>query len=156
MQDNRWVFVIKVHDKPGTLTAIASVFSSRGVSVETTMGSSSAVAPLEVPSTIVLSFRATERKKEHLMRTIARLQQVIHVEAYPYHARELRAIAVARLAATEHLDDLPHGVQAENISETADTKTVLLAGATQAVEKTLLQLRERGSLHDVVTTVMAV
>lgn len=155
MQDSRWVFVIKVHDKPGTLTAIASVFSSRGVSVETTMGSS-ATALVDTSSTIVLSFRATERKKENLLRTVARLQQVIHVEAYPYHARELRGIAIARVASTEKLDDLPRGVQAETISETADTKTVLLAGSTQVVEKTLLQLRERNTLHDVVITVMAV
>jgi len=39
MVDERWVFVIKVQDRPGTLTAIASVFSSRGVSVDNTLGS---------------------------------------------------------------------------------------------------------------------
>lgn len=155
MPDERWVFVIKVHDKPGALTSIASVFSNRGVSVDTTLGSS-AVSVLDAPSTIVLSFRATERKKETLLRIIARLQHVVQVEAYPYIARELRSIAIARVIAEEKHSDLPHGVQSEIISERGDTKTILLTGSTQAVDKAVRSLREHGSLLDVVTTVMAV
>lgn len=155
MVDERWVFVIKVYDKPGALTAIASVFSSRGVSVDTTLGSSAA-GLLEAPSTIVLSFRATERKKETLLRTLARLQQVVQVEAYPYSARELRSIAIARLTPEEKVADLPQGVRTEIISESGDSKTVLLTGATQAVDKAVQSLHERGTLKDVVTTVMAV
>ncbi len=155
MTGERWVFVIKVHDKPGALTAIASVFSSRGVSVDTTLGSSSATV-LDAPSTIVLSFRATERKKETLLRTIARLQHVQHVEAYPYSARELRSIAIARVTPDEKTADLPRGVQAELISERGDSKTILLTGSTQAVDKVVQSMRERGALLDVVSTVMAV
>lgn len=155
MVGERWVFVIKVHDKPGALTAIASVFSSRGVSVDTTLGSSAA-GLLEAPSTIVLSFRATERKKETLLRTLARLQQVVQVEAYPYSARELRSIAVARVNPEEKAADLPRGVQTEIISESGDSKTVLLAGATQAVDRAVQSLHERGTLKDIVMTVMAV
>ncbi len=155
MVDERWVFVIKVHDKPGALTSIASVFSSRGVSVDTTLGSSVVNIP-DTPSTILLSFRATERKKETLLRTIARLQHVVQVEAYPYTARELRTIAIARVTPDEKTVDLPRGVQSETISERGDSKTILLTGSTQAVDKVVQSLRERGSLLDVVTTVMAV
>lgn len=155
MVGERWVFVMKVHDKPGALTAIASVFSSRGVSVDTTLGSS-ASGLLDAPSTIVLSFRATERKKETLLRTLARLQQVVQVEAYPYSARELRSIAVARVTPDEKIADLPKGVHTEIISETGDSKTVLLTGATQAVDRAVQSLHERATLIDVVTTVMAV
>lgn len=155
MVDERWVFVIKVHDKPGALTSIASVFSSRGVSVDTTLGSSVVNIP-DTPSTILLSFRATERKKETLLRTIARLQHVVQVEAYPYTARELRTIAIARVTPDEKTVDLPRGVQSETISERGDSKTILLTGSTQAVDKVVQSLRERCSLLDVVTTVMAV
>lgn len=155
MVGERWVFVMKVHDKPGALTAIASVFSSRGVSVDTTLGSSAA-GMLGAPSTIVLSFRATERKKETLLRALSRLQHVVQVEAYPYAARELRSIAVARLTPEERADDLPRGVHTEIISESGDSKTVLLTGATQAVEKAVQLLHDRGTLVDIVTTVMAV
>jgi acetolactate synthase small subunit len=155
MVDERWVFVIKVQDRPGTLTAIASVFSSRGVSVDNTLGSTTA-GLLGAPSTIVLSFRATERKKQTLLRTLSRLQSVIHVEAYPFHARELRSIAVLRVAPQEQTDQLPRGVHAETISEQGDSKTVLLTGATHAVEKAVEAMLQRGTLMDVVSAVMAV
>lgn len=155
MVDERWVFVIKVQDKPGALTAIASVFSSRGVSLDTTLGSS----PTDFsdnPGTIVLSFRATERKKETLWRTVARLQQVVHVEAYPYGARELRCIAIARVAPEEKMEAVAKGIQTEIISEQGDSKTMLITGSTQAVDKAVAALRDRGTLREVVTTVMAV
>ncbi|MGQ9789423.1 MAG: hypothetical protein ACUVR7_02010 [Armatimonadota bacterium] len=155
MADEHWVFVIKVQDKPGALTAIASVFSSRGVSLDTTLGSSTNTSA-EMGSTIVLSFRATERKKETLFRTLQRLHQVLQVQAYPYSARELRAIAIARIAPEEKTDFSAKQVQTEIISERGDSKTVLLTGSTQAVDKVVQSLRERGSLQDVVTTVMAV
>lgn len=150
MADDHWVFVIKVQDKPGALTAIASVFSSRGVSLDTTLGSSANT------STIVLSFRATERKKETLFRTLQRLHQVQEVQAYPYNARELRAIAIARITPDTQTDFSPKQVQTEIISERGDSKTILLTGSTQAVDKVVQSLRERGSLLEVVTTVMAV
>ena len=155
MANERWVFVIKVHDKPGALTAIASVFSSRGVSVDTTLGSSAA-GLLEAPSTIVLSFHATECKKETLLRTLARLQQVVQVEAYPYTARELRSIAIVRVTPDEKIAELPREVHTEIISESGDSKTVLLTGATRAVDRAVHSLHERGTLKDVVATVMAV
>lgn len=155
MANDRWVFVIKVQDKPGALTAIASAFSSRGVSLETTLGSSAA-SMLGAPSTIVLSFRATERKKETLLRTLSRLQQVLQVQAYPYGSRELRSIAIARVTPDEKMDFPTKGVQTEIISERGDSKTLLITGGTQAVDKAVEMLRERGTLLDTVTTVMAV
>jgi acetolactate synthase small subunit len=155
MESDRWVFVIKVQDKPGALTAIAAAFSSRGVSLETTLGSSAASA-LDAPSTIVLSFRATERKKDTLLRTISRLQQVLYVQAYPYSSRELRSIAIARVVPDEKADFATKDTQMEIISERADSKTVLLTGSTQAVDKTVETLQQRGTLLDVVTTIMAV
>ncbi|MCS6950997.1 MAG: hypothetical protein RMM06_08675 [Armatimonadota bacterium] len=155
MVDERWVFVIKVHDRPGALTAIASVFSSRGVSLDTTLGSSAPDMP-DTPGTIILSFRATERKKETLLRTVARLQQVVQVEAYPYGSRELRCIAIARVAPEEKMEASAKGIQTEIISERGDSKTMLITGSTQAVDKVVATLRERGTLLDVVMTVMAV
>ncbi|MCS6829035.1 MAG: hypothetical protein RMM08_12405 [Armatimonadota bacterium] len=155
MGNERWVFVIKVQDKPGALTAIASVFSSRGVSLDTTLGSS-AVGITDTPGTIVLSFRATERKKETLLRTVSRLQQVQQVQAYPYTSRELRSIAIARVAPEEKMDFAAKGIQTEIISERGDSKTMLITGSTQAVDKTVETLRERGTLLDAVGTVMAV
>jgi acetolactate synthase small subunit len=155
MENERWVFVIKVQDKPGALTAIASVFSSRGVSLQTTLGSSATSTP-DAPSTIVLSFRATERKKDTLLRTLSRLQQVTQVQAYPYGSRELRSIAITRVAPEERMELPARGIQTEIISERGDSKTMLITGSTQAVDKAVEALRERGTLLDAVTTVMAV
>lgn len=155
MADERWVFVIKVQDKPGALAAIASVFSSRGVSVDTTLGSSAASAT-SAGSTIVMSFRATERKKDTLYRTVGRLHQVLQIQAYPYNSRELRAIAIARVKAEDKSELPTKQVQSEVISESGDSKTILLTGSTQEVDKIVGSLSQRGTLLDVVTTVMAV
>jgi hypothetical protein len=104
----------------------------------------------------VLSFRATERKKDTLLRTLSRLQQVTQVQAYPYGSRELRSIAITRVAPEERMELPARGIQTEIISERGDSKTMLITGSTQAVDKAVEALRERGTLLDAVTTVMAV
>jgi acetolactate synthase small subunit len=154
MGEERWVFVMKVQDAPGALTAIATVFSSRGVSLETILGNGVAVGE-DGGGRIVLSFRATEKKKETLMRTVARLARVVEVQDYPFAAPELRAIAIARLCAPG-MDLRAIPAHAETLSEGAEGTTILLSGDAKRVDEAINALRAQEVLLDAVVSVMAV
>ena len=153
MAEERWVFVVKAQDKPGALTAAASVFSNRGVSLETILGSDIGITKAQ-EGRIVISFWANERKKEMLLRALQRLSVVLQVQAYPYSSPELRAIGVARVAAKADLSGFE--VQIDIISEQADSKSILVTGNPPAVETVIETLREQNALLDVFTSVMAV
>ena len=70
--DGRWVAFVHGADATGTLTALAGVFSTRGVSFDSL--STGDVA--DGVGLIVVTFTATERRQRLLMRTVRRLASV--------------------------------------------------------------------------------
>lgn len=156
MSQERWVFVIKAQDKPGALTAAAGVFSNRGVSLDTILGSGMTLTGAD-GGRIVLSFWATERKRAMLLRVLERLSAVQQVDCYPYLSPELRAIAVVRVSgATDDKAWKAADVQTEIVSKGEDSQTLLLTGITAAVEELIETLRDRQALLGVAMSVMAV
>ncbi|MBD2462563.1 hypothetical protein H6G89_16075 [Oscillatoria sp. FACHB-1407] len=155
MIEQRWVFVVQALDKPGVLTATASVFSNRGVSLEGILGSGIAATTAE-DARLILSFRAVERKKDLLLRALQRLAKVIHVEAYLYTDPRLRAIAIARVVNLDNLGLNTDSLQTELISQTPEGTTVLFTGSTTAVETAVATLRQNRVLIDVVGSAIAV
>jgi len=155
MPEQRWVFVIKAQDQPGALTAAAGVFSNRGVSLETILGSGMNSTSIGV-GRFVLSFRAAERKKDMLLRVVERLSTVIQVDCYHYSSSVLRAIAVVRVSSATDINWEASDVQMEIVSKDTDSQTMLLTGGTPAVEQWVETLRERNTLLDVAMSVMAV
>jgi acetolactate synthase small subunit len=151
----RWVFVVKAQDKSGALTSAASVFSNRGVSLEAILGSGIS-SMTSKDGRLILSFQATERKKEMLLRAMERLSKVLQVHAYPYDAPQIRAIAIAKVSSLAGLDLETQPVQTETISQTADSLTLMLSGSTFAVEAVIEQLRQRQALLDVVMSAIAI
>lgn len=154
MVDQRWVFVVRALDKPGTLTATAAAFSNRGVSLESILASGIAPTTLE-DGRLILIFRATPKKKELLQRTLERLSIIFQVEAYTYDDERLRAIAVAKLnravaiAANENFF-------VENIAQTESGHIVMLTGPPSMVENAISELRRQGDLKDVVMSYITV
>jgi acetolactate synthase small subunit len=153
MVEHRWVFVVKVLDKPGTVTAAASVFSNRGVSLEAILGSGINPHTSE-DARLVLSFQASERKKDMLMRALQRLSKVAGVDAYRYNDPQLRAIAIAKVSSLENVELTE--VQTEAIAQTPNNQTFLLTGSTTAIDQLLDQLRQNQALLDVVLTAIAI
>jgi acetolactate synthase small subunit len=147
------VFVIRVVDRPGALTTVASVFSSRGVSLEDTV-----VGTGTEGVRLLLGFRASVRKRETLVRVLRRLACVLDVQAHPYDSPRLRAVAAVRVApdSANRLPAVPAEVRVETVSESPDGRRLLLTGPTAAVESALEALRSRGLLLDYVKSVMAV
>ncbi|MDX2212178.1 MAG: hypothetical protein SFY66_02700 [Oculatellaceae cyanobacterium bins.114] len=155
MHEQRWVFVVQALDKPGVLTAAASVFSNRGVSLEGILGSGIAATTAE-DARLILSFRAVERKKDLLLRALQRLAKVVHVDVYLYTDPRLRAIAIARVSSLDALTVADTTLRHEMISQTPDELTVLFTGSTTAIETVIETLRQHGVLLDVVGSAIAV
>lgn len=153
MAEQRWVFVVRCLDQSGVLSAVASVFANRGVSLEAILGSGIAATRAE-DGRLILSFRATERKKDMLRRVLERLSAILQVSTHRYDDPLLRAIAVVKLLHPEQAD--LSAVLAETISETAEAQTLLLTGSTVAIETAVQQLRQQELLLDLVMTAVTV
>lgn len=154
MADQRWVLVARALDKPGTLTATAAVFSSRGISLESILASG--IAPTTVENgRLILIFRATPEKQALLKRTLERLSIIFQVDVYTYDDVRLRAIAVAKL--TPDAAIAPHDqYSVEEITQTATQRIVMLTGTPPTVDAAISQLRTAEHLKDVVMSYITV
>lgn len=161
MELERWVFVVRALDKPGTLTATAAVFSHRGVSLEAILGSGIASTTTE-DGRLILTFRATAQKQAMLLRSLERLATVMQVSVYPYDDPLLRAIAVVKLSDADAVDlsALPLNVEPIGADRqgTAQEKTVqlLITGNPPSVDGAIAKLREQGVLKDIVMATIAI
>ena len=148
----RWVFVIKSQDQPGVLTTATAVFSNRGVSLETILGSGGGITGTE-GGRFVLSFRASKRQQELLLRTLERLSAVKQVQVYPYTSPQLRAIAVVRL---EGIEIAAKNLQVDVIDSDSQSQTLLLTGNTATVEQMVEQFKAQNRLLDVAISIVAI
>ena len=86
----RWLLVARTDDRPGVLAALAGVFSTRGVNVDSVVAVRGAgPGP---PGTVLAVFRATQRRAVLLQRTVGRLDAV---ESADLQAHDGSALAVA-------------------------------------------------------------
>lgn len=151
----RWVFVVRAINKPGSLTAAAAVFSNRGVSLEGILGSGIDTAT-EEDGRMLFSFHATEQKQDLLKRSLERLPSITQVAAYPYEDKRLRAIAVARLLPNARVNNDAEDLYIETISRGEASSLLLLSGGTMAVEDAIAHFRAHEQLEDVVMSAITV
>ncbi|ASC69586.1 hypothetical protein XM38_005130 [Halomicronema hongdechloris C2206] len=155
MANQRWVFVVRALDHPGTLTAAAAVFSQRGVSLEGILGSGITPTTPE-DGRLILTFRATEKKQALLHRTLERLSSIFQVDAYTYDDERLRAIAVAKLSLDAALTSDGDNVSVETIRQTTTDQMVMVTGTPLAVEEAIEHCRHHEQLQDVVMSYITV
>lgn len=162
MDLERWVFVVRALDKPGTLTATAAVFSHRGVSLEAILGSGIASTTME-DGRLILTFRATAQKKAMLLRSLERLATVMQVSVYSYADPQLRAIAVVKLSDPSIVDlsIFPLHVEPMGQSNAAETdlskaSQLLITGNPPIVDAAIAKLREHNVLNDIVMATIAI
>ena len=148
-QHRRWIFVAQALNRPGTITAAASVFSNRGVSLEGVLGSAIDTTTVE-DGRLLLSFRATAAKKDLLLRSLQRLPSISQVTAYAYEDSRLRAVAVAKIKSTAQIDYNLNALYTEVILKEKDAILLLLSGGTKAVEDAIAHFRKQEQLQDVV------
>ncbi|MFK8183432.1 MAG: hypothetical protein AB8B99_08655 [Phormidesmis sp.] len=151
----RWIFVAQALNQSGTLTAAASVFSNRGVSLEGILGSGIDTATAE-DGRLLFSFRATEEKMGLLKRSLQRLPSIFKVTAYPYEDERLRAIAIAKLIPTADLKLHSQGLSTETILTEETSVLLFISGKTEAVETAIAHFRSQQQLQDVVMSTITV
>ena len=128
----RWVALVRGTDRPGTLTALTSVFSTRGVSFE-----SLATGAVDGDAgTIAVTFRASARRQQLLVRTVERLSVIRSIEVRSADDPAVRAAGVVRM---------PDGVG----FTPPDDADVRWSGDASAGQPVLVE----GSLADVTTVV---
>ena len=153
----RWIFVAQALNQPGTLTAAASVFSNRGVSLEGILGSGIDTNTAE-DGRVLFSFRATEPKKDLLLRSLQRLPNILKVTAYAYEDNRLRAVAIAKLnpTAQEHLHSHLDTLHTETIATEENAVLLLIVGNVSAVENAIAHFRAQQQLQDVTMSTITV
>lgn len=151
----RWVFVVRALNKPGTITASAAVFSNRGVSLEGILGSGIDATAIE-DGRLLFRFKATEQKQDLLKRSLERLPSIFQVDAYRYEDKRLRAIALAQLVPEARLNHDSEDLSIETISRNGVSSLLLLSGGTMAVEDAIAHFRQRQQLKDVVMSAITV
>ncbi|PSN10511.1 hypothetical protein C7271_25940 [filamentous cyanobacterium CCP5] len=155
MAKQRWVFVVRALDKPGTLTAAAAVFSNRGVSLEGILGSG--IDPTtDTDGRLIFNFQATEAKQALLKKALERLSSVFDVDAFTYDDERLRAIAVAKISAQAKVAKDDEGYALETIAQTPGERIIMLTGKAPAVEAAVAQFRDQQHLKDVVMSYIAI
>jgi len=150
----RWIFVAQALNQSGTLTAAASVFSNRGVSLEGILGSG-IDTETATDGRLLFSFRATALKKDLLLRSLQRLPNIFKVTAYSYEDERLRAIAIAKLAPDASLEAV-ETLHTEIILKEESSVLLMMSGGTGAVEGVIAHFRNQRHLQDVVMSTIIV
>jgi len=140
--DRRWVAFVSGADATGTLTALAGVFSTRGVSFDSL--STGDVA--DGVGLIVVTFTATERRQRLLARTVGRLAAVRAVAVRAVDDPAVRAAAVVHLPPDAGPFAPPAGVAVRWAGDVAAGQPVLVEGVLPDVEAVVAHARARGAV----------
>ncbi len=95
MPESQWVFEVRGSDRPGALAAIATAFSSRGISIDSVIAVSTAGERSRRDHNIVLGVRCTEARRDEMKRVLARMPCVETVQALPVASPRVVALAFA-------------------------------------------------------------
>lgn len=140
--DRRWVAFVSGADATGTLTALAGVFSTRGVSFDSL--STGDVA--DGVGLIVVTFTATERRRRLLVRTVGRLAAVRAVTVRAVDDPAVRAAAVVHLPPGAEPFAPPAGLAVRWAGDAAGGQPVLVEGVLPDVEAVVAHARSRGAV----------
>ncbi|MBC7804833.1 MAG: hypothetical protein H7145_01665 [Akkermansiaceae bacterium] len=149
-QTERYTFVVKVADRPGTLEIIGATFAHRGVSLSATVGCDGSLDP-DGRATITLHFCSTPRRKEVLRATLSRLNRVLSVREVP--SGLVQAVALVRVAPDAGLPLTEAAVFP--LPSPGREPVYRLIGTPEAVESAIRAWRTAGKLRSVSYGVLA-
>lgn len=151
-------FVLKLTDQPGGLATIAATFAHRGISLDAALGNSDELDP-DGRATVLVSFKATEARKEVMRRTLSRLTRVRSVTEYAPDAPNLRTAAVVRLRAGSPAPAFAEDVRGwiDHIQQDKNTgeSIWLIAGHPLNVNRLVRFLHQQDQLLAVTHTIIA-
>jgi hypothetical protein len=151
-----FVFRVRVADRAGALTSIASSFSNRGISVDTVVGHSHYLTNSD-EGTVVVTFRCTEEEKDTIARVLRRLSKVTSLTEHPYECKSLRKSAVVHVSRRLTPGDVV-GKQmfltCEPIQQSENEGIYFLAGPAAELDPIVERFIKDGILKDVVYSVL--
>jgi acetolactate synthase small subunit len=155
---DKWIFSLKLRNRPGVLSALTALFADRGVSIESL--TAHAGSGMGTPhGTAILTFSATEARKDHLARLLGRLASVADLTEYRYddadHARK-SALARVALSADELIALLPPGILCDIVSVAEDHTLALLLGPPQALDALLAEMAAQEIVQEMDSTIIVV
>jgi hypothetical protein len=134
MPERRWALVAHTADRPGAITAITGVFSSRGVNFDSIAGS----APTPNQATVIGLYRTSERRSAQLVRTVGRLEVVDSVTVRPAEDPSVRAVGIMEVPNGDTLVP-PPATSATWTGDGTPERPLLVTGSLRAVEKIAAQ-----------------
>ena len=139
-QPQRYVAYLRVTDRPGTLTAVAEVVSTRGISIESFATGDFAGGT----AVMTLVFTTSERLQRLIERTLNRLAVVVRVIVLP--AGDPQVLATGVVHPDPKLSFVPPADVAITWSgDTANGQPLLIEGQLLEVEKVLAAARAEGA-----------
>jgi len=136
-----WVALVHGEDRPGTLTALAGVFSSRGVSFESL---ATGAVDGEV-GTIAVTFTTTPRRQALLIRTVARLAVVSAVQVRRADDPQVLAAAIVHLPAGSAFAVADEAVR--TTGDGAEGRPLLVEGSLAEVSLVVASARRAGAVR---------
>ena len=156
MPDNEtkkhWVFRVRLADRAGALTSIASAFSNRGISIDTVVGHGAAHTSSH-DGTVVVTFWCTEQEKDEIVRVVGRLSKTTGLEEHPYESEILRKsglIEVTRRLTPRDVAGRETFLTCELIKEDRGVYTYFFAGSPSELDPILASFIEQDILTDIV------
>lgn len=131
--ERRWALVAHTADRPGAITAITGVFSSRGVNFDSIAGS----APTPNQATIIGLYQTSERRSAQLVRTVGRLEMVNAVSVRPAEDPSVRAVGIMEVPDGTLVP--PPATSATWTGDGTPERPLLVQGSLRAVEKIAAQ-----------------
>lgn len=141
--DTRWVGWVRAEHRTGSISALAGVFSTRGVNVD----SMSTGDLRDDAGLVVVTFRAGERRARLLARTLERLPQVRSVQVRRADDLGVRAAAVVHVRPGVAFTPPPYAAVRWS-GDTAQGQPLLVEGALADVEATVEAARAAGATSD--------
>ncbi len=139
LEVGRYVAYVRAADRPGSLTAVAEVVSSRGLSLDSLASGD----VRDSTAVVILSFTASERLRRLVERTLARLAIVTSVDVLPTDDPAVRASGLVQAQPGEWFRPPPDAAVSWS-GETESDQPLLVAGQLLEVEKVLQAARQAG------------
>ena len=140
-----WVIRVRVADRAGALTSIASAFSNRGISIDTVVGHGNTLTS-GADGTVVVTFWCTEGEKDGIVRIVRRLSKATALEEHPYESVGLRT--PRDVAGRETF------LTCELVREQKGVHSYFVAGSPYELDPVLRKFIEDGILTDVVYSII--
>ncbi len=155
-QKYHWVFRIRVVDRSGALTSIASAFSNEAISIDSVVGHG-IEEQAEVEGSVVLTFFCSREEKDVMVRKIARLSKVIGLEERSYDSHILRKSAViltTRALKPRDVAGETSFLTCELVNSDESGWTYFLAGSPSELDPVLETLGTSGAVRDIVYSIV--